>query len=188
MEVVVLPYLISSLVLGLGQLAPENAVKLFRKSWAIYLALWAITFVVLIFVASTVPLVENSDRCQLHGGALEQGKGQRFLPYRPAGARQFLSGAVEQLHPLDRTDRPDFRRGSAEDRKTGSELLAMLSAVRLACIRIWGWVVFLAPIGVCGLFTETIGTMKPDGYAAMGIYIVVVTLSALVLGAGGSCR
>ena len=57
MEVVVLPYLISSLVLGLGRLSPAVAFSLFRKSWPVYVLLWGISFVFLVIAASTVPLV-----------------------------------------------------------------------------------------------------------------------------------
>lgn len=60
MEVVVLPYLVSSLILGLGQLAASTAVKLFRKSWMIYVILWFATFTVVLLMAFTVPLAKRS--------------------------------------------------------------------------------------------------------------------------------
>ncbi|MEM6463861.1 MAG: cation:dicarboxylase symporter family transporter [Pseudomonadota bacterium] len=179
MEVVVLPYLISSLVLGLGQLAPADAIKLFKKSWAIYIALWAIGFLVIIFIASTVPLVQQAAVVNFTD-VPEDITGQRSSLIDLLVPDNVFQALTDNYIPsivlvglifgiaLQRSEKP-------------TELLNMLSAIRIACVRIWGWIVFLAPIGVCGLFAETVGTMDPDGYAAMGIYIVVVTLSALVL-------
>ncbi|MDA4844496.1 cation:dicarboxylate symporter family transporter [Hoeflea poritis] len=179
MEVVVLPYLISSLILGLGQLAPETARKLFRKSWAIYLALWAMTFTVLLFASLTVPLVRQAAVVDFSGAlsALTSQGASLIDLLVPDNLFQALSnnyipsivlmGLIFGI-AVQRSNKP-------------TELLDMLSVVRQACIRIWEWVVLLAPIGVCALFASSISSMDPEGYAAMSIYIVVVMLSALLL-------
>jgi Na+/H+-dicarboxylate symporter/ABC-type amino acid transport substrate-binding protein len=180
MEVVVLPYIISSLVLGLGQLAPQNAIKLFKKSWAIYVALWATTFVVLFFAASTVPLIEQaavvnfSDTLSNTGGS-----GSSLIDLLVPD--NFFQALTNNYVPSIVLIGLIFGIAVQQSEKP-TALLSMLSAIRFACIRIWSWIVFLAPIGVCALLANTIGSMNPEGYAAMTIYIVVVTLSALVLG------
>ncbi|MEP3278332.1 MAG: cation:dicarboxylase symporter family transporter [Stappiaceae bacterium] len=180
MEVVVLPYLISSLVLGLGGLEPQNAVKLFKKSWAIYLVLWAITFAVLVFAATTVPLVTQAAVVNF-SQTLTSGTGSGSSLIDLLVPNNFFQALANNYIPSIVLLGLIFGIAVQKSEKP-TELLGVLSAIRLACIRIWGWIVFLAPIGVCALFASTIGSMDPQGYAAMTIYIVVVTLSALLLG------
>lgn len=180
MEVVVLPYLISSLVLGLGRLAPETALKLFKNSWLIYLTLWGTTFVVVLVAATTVPLVQQAPVIN-YSAVVESGAGSS-------------SSLIDLLVPdnifeaLNRNYIPSIVLigiifGLAvQHTENRAEFLNFLSVIQRSCVRIWGWVVFLAPIGVCALFADTINTMNPAGYAAMSIYVVVVMLSALLLG------
>ena len=179
MEVVVLPYLISSLVLGLGQLAPENAIKLFRKSWAIYVALWVITFVVVAFAATTVPLVEQAAVVNF-SDPHPQSSGSNSSLVDLLIPDNFFEALTNNYIPSIVLIGLIFGIAVQKSEKP-TELLNMLGAIRQACVRIWGWVVFLAPVGVCGLIAETFDSMNPDGYAAMTVYIVVVTLSALIL-------
>ncbi|WP_136656632.1 cation:dicarboxylase symporter family transporter [Nitratireductor sp. XY-223] len=179
MEVVVLPYLISSLILGLGQLAPATARKLFQKSWAIYLALWAMTFTVLLFAALTVPLVRQAAVVDFSSGLTAPvNQGSTLIDLLvPDNFFQALSNNYIPSIVL-----MGLIFGIAvQQSKKPTELLDMLSVVRQACIRIWEWVVLLAPTGVCALFASSISSMDPEGYAAMSIYILVVVLCALLL-------
>jgi Na+/H+-dicarboxylate symporter len=48
LEVAVYPYLICSLLHGLGSMAPTEALKLFKSGWKFYAGLWIVTFAVLI--------------------------------------------------------------------------------------------------------------------------------------------
>lgn len=55
LEVAVYPYLICSLVHGLGSMSPSHAWKLFLSGWRFYVALWIITFGLLIVLAQGIP-------------------------------------------------------------------------------------------------------------------------------------
>lgn len=55
LEVAVYPYLICSLVHGLGSMSPSQAWKLFLSGWRFYVALWIITFGLLIVLAQGIP-------------------------------------------------------------------------------------------------------------------------------------
>jgi proton glutamate symport protein len=55
LEVAVYPYLICSLLHGLGSMAPAQAWKLFLSRWRFYVALWMITFGMLILLAQGIP-------------------------------------------------------------------------------------------------------------------------------------
>ena len=47
LESVVYPYILSSLIVGLGSLAPARTRALIRASWMLYLFLWILVFAVI---------------------------------------------------------------------------------------------------------------------------------------------
>jgi proton glutamate symport protein len=55
LEMAVYPYLICSLLHGLGSMSPAQAWRLFRSGWKFYLALWGMTFGLLILLAQGIP-------------------------------------------------------------------------------------------------------------------------------------
>src|SRR5215467_9925044 len=55
LEVAVYPYLVCSLLHGLGSMAPAQAWKLFVSGWRFYVALWMITFGLLLGLALGIP-------------------------------------------------------------------------------------------------------------------------------------
>lgn len=179
MEVIVLPYLISSLILGLGRLTPATAVTLLRKSWPVYLFMWAVTFGLLAVAASTVQLVSPTAvvdfTSALSGNTgnvpslvdllipdnLFEALSQDYIP------SVVLMGVIFGV--------------AVQQSKRPSELLDVLSTIRNACIRIWGWIVFLAPIGVCALFASSISSISFSSFTSLTMYVVVVSLSAAVM-------
>ncbi len=180
MEVVVLPYIISSLVLGLGQLAPQTALKLFRKSWVVYVALWTMSLAVIIIVASTVPLVKQAAVINFAAtlGAVPSDAPSLIELLIP---NNFFQALTNNYVPSIVLIGIIYGVAVQHIEKRG-EFLNILSVIRGASVRIWGWVVYLAPIGVCSLFADTLSSMDPDGLAAMSLYMIVVTLSALLIG------
>ncbi|MES0880679.1 cation:dicarboxylate symporter family transporter [Roseibium sp. SCP14] len=179
MEVVVLPYLVSSLLLGLGRLSPNIAIMLFRKSWPVYLLLWLVSFFFLALAASTAPLVDKT-RVVDFSASLPSDRGSVKSLIDLLIPNNFFEALSQNYIPsvvlmgvifgiaIQHSVRP-------------TALLDMLTIIRNACIRIWGWIVYLAPVGVCALFAESISSVSLTGFAALSIYIAVVMLSALVL-------
>ena len=55
LEVAVYPYLICSLLHGLGSMSPTQARMLFLVGWKFYVGLWLITFALLILLAQGIP-------------------------------------------------------------------------------------------------------------------------------------
>lgn len=56
LEVAVYPYLVCSLLHGLGRMTPVEALKLLRKGWIFYVALWALVFGMLIVLSTGIPV------------------------------------------------------------------------------------------------------------------------------------
>jgi proton glutamate symport protein len=55
LEVAVYPYLVCSLLHGLGRITPSAAWRLFRSAWIFCVAIWIVTFGVLILLAAGIP-------------------------------------------------------------------------------------------------------------------------------------
>src|SRR5262249_16486141 len=55
LESVVYPYILSSLIVGLGSLAGARARRLFHASWAVYLGLWVTVLAALVALALAIP-------------------------------------------------------------------------------------------------------------------------------------
>lgn len=179
MEVVVLPYLVSSLLLGLGRLSPSIALTLFRKSWPVYLLLWGVTFAFLIVAASTVPLVGTATVVDF-SSSLPNDRGSATSLVNLLVPDNFFEALSQNYIPSVVLIGVIFGIAIQHSVKP-TPLLEILTIVRNACIRIWGWIVYLAPLGVCALFAESINSVSLTGFAALSIYIAVVMLSSLVL-------
>src|SRR5215469_12493716 len=55
LESVIYPYILSSVIVGLGALAPARALRLFQASWVVYLCLWITVFVAIYLLAAAIP-------------------------------------------------------------------------------------------------------------------------------------
>ena len=55
MVIVVFPYIICTLLHGLGRLSPGTAWRLFRASWLVYLSVWGITFLAIFLLSFAIP-------------------------------------------------------------------------------------------------------------------------------------
>ncbi len=180
MEVIVLPYLLSSLVSGLGSLSRDTASALFRKSWAPYLGLWAVSFGALFVVAQTVPRIDQPIVYDFGGTQsptressvalvdllvpdnLFEALSQNYIP------SVVLMGVIFGIAVQSIERRQGF--------------LSFLTVVRTACISIWSWVIYIAPIGVCALFAGALSNADSAGLAAMSIYVAVICVTGLFLG------
>jgi len=60
-------------------------------------------------------------------------------------------------------------------------LLEIFDAVKIASVKIWGWVVRLAPFGVFALLANTAGTVRLDQLAGLAFYTVTYLLGAAIL-------
>jgi ABC-type amino acid transport substrate-binding protein len=61
-------------------------------------------------------------------------------------------------------------------------LLDIFEAIKVASVKIWGWVVKLAPIGVFALLADTAGTVRLDQLAGLAFYVVTYVVGAAILG------
>lgn len=165
LQSVVYPYLISSLLHGLGRLSPKVALRLLRKSWPFYLAAWGGTFgaiylLSLAFPSALPPIVVDAaqparaapDFLQLVlPGNIFQDLANNYVP--AVVTLSVLFGvAIQGLQGKDK-------------------LLEILAMLRSACVKIWNWVVRLAPFAVFAMFASTAGTTDLAQAGGLVVYV-----------------
>lgn len=166
MQIVVFPYIICSLLHGLGQLTPAIAAKLLRSSWAVYLVMWGATFFVILVMSTAIPLPPSPTFIDFTVPERSLDVLPLLIPADP------FASLVQNSVPAIVVFSVLF--GVAIQRvEQKQSLLQALDTIRKASVTIWGWVVMLAPIGVMALFADTAGTVRPDAAAQLSLYLVV---------------
>ncbi len=174
MEVVVFPYIICSLLHGLGRLAPDTAWRLFRCSWHIYLALWGVTFLVIFLLSFAIPPAPPPSFIDASVPEKSLGLLDLLIPANP-----FLDLVQNHLPAIVIFS---IIYGIAIQRVENKEaFLSVLNLIRAASVTIWHWVVLLAPFGVFALFADTAGTLAPAALADLSLYLVTLLFGTLVL-------
>ena len=174
LESVVYPYILSSLIVGLGSLAGARARRLFHASWAVYLGLWVTVLAALVALALAIPPpappVEVKQSNAISVLALLQtivpenltlALTQNFVPAIVVFAVTF--GVAVQSVP------------------SKASFLEAVEAIRLASLKIWMWVVHLAPIGVFALFASTAGTIAPRMAGTLAVYVGLFLIGTFLL-------
>lgn len=175
LQSVVYPYLISSLLHGLGRLSPKVALKLLKKSWPFYLLAWGSTFgaiylLSLAFPAPPPPLSLDA--------TLPARGGPDFLQLVLPGNifRDLASNYVPAVVTLS------VLFGVAIQGVQGKErLLEILAMVRTACVKIWNWVVLMAPFAVFAMFASTAGTIDMAHAGGLAVYAGLFLIGAGLL-------
>jgi len=174
LEAAVYPYLICSLLHGLGSLEPAKAWRLFTRGWIFYIGLWATTFAALFLLARAIPHVTSPILVQ---------------PTIQHPGRELLTVLIpnDLFAALSKNYVPAvvvfciFYGVAVQTVKDKTPLLSVLEAIRLASLKFWNWIVRLAPIGVFALFAVTAGTTALRDLVNLSLYLVLFLLGAFVL-------
>ncbi len=175
LQIAVFPYLLSSLMHSLGRLGPSMAQRLLRAGWVPFVSLWILTFAAIWVLASAIPSAPPP--FSLTASAV-QGKTELMellIPSNPfAALRNNYVPAVVVFAIIY---------GIAfEGVAKNQTLLDIFEAIKIASVKIWGWVVRLAPIGVFALLADTAGTVRLDQLAGLAFYVVTYLAGAAILG------
>src|SRR5262245_48364400 len=174
LEAAVYPYLICSLLHGLGSLEPAKAWRLFTRGWIFYIGLWVTTFAALFLLVQAIPHVTSPILVQ---------------PTTQHPGRDLLTVLIpnDLFAALSKNYVPAvvvfciFYGVAVQTVKDKTPLLSMLEAIRLASLKFWNWIVRLAPIGVFALFAVTAGTTALRDLVNLSLYLALFLLGALVL-------
>src|SRR5499426_4490447 len=175
LQAAVYPYLICSLLHGLGSLEPGTAWRLFKCGWIFYVAAWIVTFATFAALARAIPEVNPA-------GIAET-----------AGAPHSVSSLLGLLIPTDLFTALTqnyvpavvifciFYGVAMQTLKDKQALLSMLETIRLASLKFWNWIVRLAPIGVFALFAVTAGTTPFADLVNMSFYLLLFLIGTCMI-------
>ena len=174
LQVAVYPYLLCSLLWGLGRLQPAMARRLFAASWSVYLLMWSLTFGAIWLISwaipsAPLPTVVTPQTAQQAASFLDllipanvfDALGRNHVPAVVIFA--IVYGIAIQKIP------------------SKAALFEVLDAVKVASVTIWGWIVRFAPIGVFALFAAAAGTIAPDRMGGLLLYLGLFLLGTLLL-------
>jgi Na+/H+-dicarboxylate symporter len=177
MQMTVLPYLITSLVVAFGSLDADEAKRLALRGGVILLVVWVVTLLVLFTMPMTFPEFDS--------------------------AAFFSQSLVEQRQPFSLTDiyftSNPFNSLSQNvvpavvlfsclmgagliGLKDKERLLAPLRTWNQAIVRITHFVIELTPYGVFAISAVTAGTMAPETLIRLEVYFIAFAVAALLLG------
>lgn len=177
MQMTVLPYLITSLVVAFGSLDADEAKRLAVRGGIILLVVWVVTLLVLFAMPLTFPEFDS--------------------------AAFFSQSLVEQRQPFSLTDiyftSNPFNSLSQNvvpavvlfsclmgigliGLKDKERMIAPLRTWNHAIVRITYFVIELTPYGVFAIGAVTAGTMEPETLIRLEVYFIAFAVAALLLG------
>ena len=174
LQMAVFPFLVSSLLHGLGSLRAATALRLLRAGWPAFVVAWGGTLAAMWLLAQAIP----DARPPIEVTA-DQGKGASQLVSLLIPANLFAD--------LTRNYVPaivvfSLFYGIAIQRIENKQgVLDALEVVKRASVTIWGWIVRMSPLGVFALFAGLAGTVRVELLGSLLLYIVIFTGGALIL-------
>jgi proton glutamate symport protein len=171
---VVYPYILSSLIVGLGSLAVGRARRLLQASWRVYLFLWVTVFAAIFALAQAIPPPAPS---------------AEIAPPHPVAVVALLQMIIPEnlIVALNRNFVPAIivfavLFGLAvQSIPSKASFLETMEAIRQASLKVWAWVIYLAPVGVFALFAATAGTIAPRMAGALAVYMGLFLIGTGVL-------
>ena len=176
MQMTVLPYLITSLVVAFGQLEASEAKRLALRGGLLLVIVWALTALILVLMPLTFPVYDSAS---FFSNALIEPRQSFSLtdiyftsnPF--ASLSQNVVPAVVLFSCLI-----GIGLIGLQDRES---LLGPLRTWNKAIVRITGFVINLTPYGVFAIAAVTAGTMDPQTLTRLEVYFIVFAVSALLL-------
>lgn len=174
LEAVLYPFLVSSLIYGLGRLSPENFGKLIKRGWHYYILIWTVTILTLWILMKAIPV----------------GSPLLIDPLADSeSASQFLKLIIPKNLFIDFTSNfvPavvvfSILLGLAIQRieKKGSAL-ELFDVISKSCLLIWKGIIKFSPIAVFALFANLFGTITITQFDNLLIYLLLFIAASLIL-------
>jgi len=141
----VYPYLIASLLHGLGKLDSRTSMRVFQQSWHFYLLAWGVSLVFILLLGFVFPLSGTPKVIIPTSGDVRMNLVDMLIP------GNLIASLSSNYVPAIAICAVIF--GLAIQRaKNKTAILEVTEQIKNACILIWNWIVYIAPIGVFALF------------------------------------
>ncbi len=176
LQMTILPYIIASLILGIGGLSYKQAKLLALKGGIVMLLFWAISFTMVLLMPLSFPKWETASFFST--SLVSPSKEVDFLKlYIPSNPFWSLANNVVPAVVLFSILAGIALIGIKEK----DSLIQGLMAVSGALIRMTNIVVKLTPIGVFAIAASAAGTMTVEEFGKLQVYLVSFNLAALLL-------
>jgi Na+/H+-dicarboxylate symporter len=175
LQIIVIPYIPSLLMHGLGSLSPELAKKLFKKGWFVLLLLWLSVLIVcyVMKILIPTPLASPSEDFSLEAVAALPG-GSTKVSNGIANLVFFNGVPIIALFSL-------IFGFAIMHLKEKDPLLSLLERINSSLERIIKWITIVAPIGIFAHVAYVMGTVNFDDLAKLQLYVVIIIVTALFL-------
>ncbi len=176
LQMTILPYIVVSLILGIGSLDARQARNLAIKAGQLLLLFWLISYIVILSIPLSFPVWQSASF--FSEAMIEPPREVDFLElYIPANPFYSLANTVVPAVVLF-----CILLGVAligmQDKIT---LLQTLSTLSQALIRITDLVVKLTPIGVFAIAAAAAGTMSVEEFGKLQVYLLSFNFAVLLL-------
>jgi proton glutamate symport protein len=174
LEMVVFPFIVSSLLHGLGSLRSATALRLLRSGWPFFVLGVGITLAALWLLAQAIPEARRPIVVTADQG---QGASQLISLLIPANpfadlTRNYVPAIVVFCV---------FYGIAIQRIENKQAVLSGLEVVKQASVTIWKWVVRMAPLGVFALFADLAGTIRLELIGNLFLYVILFVGGALIL-------
>ncbi|MEE4146059.1 MAG: cation:dicarboxylase symporter family transporter [Halieaceae bacterium] len=176
MQMTVLPYLITSLIIAFGQLSAAEATRLMIRGGVLLLVVWALTCAVIVLLPMAFPDIVTAS---FFSHSMVE-------PHQPFSFTEiyFTSNPFDSLarNIVPAVVLFSSAMGLGLIGVQGKEqLLAPMRTLNAAILRVTGFIVHLTPVGVFAIGAVTAGTMLPDTLSRLEAYFIVFSGASLLL-------
>ncbi len=176
MQMMVLPYLITSLIIAFGQLSGAEAKRLALRGGGLLLLIWAITCAVIMLLPLAFPDLEVASFFSHTMVEPRQSFSFTDLYFTSNPFESLSSNVVPAVVLFSSAMGLGLIGLQDKDR-----LLAPMRIWNAAIVRITRFVVYLTPLGVFAIGAVTAGTMLPDTLSRLEAYFGVFAGASLLL-------
>ncbi|HSQ83132.1 MAG TPA: cation:dicarboxylase symporter family transporter, partial [Desulfobacterales bacterium] len=176
LQMTILPYIVASLILGIGGLSYKQAKMMALKGGIIMLLFWAISFAMILLMPLSFPKLETASffSTSLVSPTKEVDLLKLYIPSNPFWS---LANNVVPAVVLFSILAGIALIGIKEK----DSLIQGLMAVSGALIKMTNIVVKLTPIGVFAIAASAAGTMTVEEFGKLQVYLVSFNLAAILL-------
>lgn len=176
MQMTVLPYILVSLIGGIGRLQKSHAQLLFVRAGIIMLSLWLLGMVIIFLMPLSFPSIESASFFST-SSITESDPINYFKLYIPANPFESMSsGAVPAMVIFS------IALGAAligiEEK---DQLLAVMSTVSKALSKVTATMIRILPIGVFAMSASAAGTLSIEEFASLQVYLISYFIVCLLL-------
>lgn len=176
MQMTVLPYILVSLIGGIGRLQKAHAQLLFARAGLIMLSLWFLGMVIVFLMPLSFPSIESASFFST-SSITESDPIDYFKLYIPANPFESMSsGAVPAMVIFS------IALGAALiSLEEKDQLLAVMATTSKALSKITATMIRILPIGVFAMSASAAGTLSIEEFASLQVYLISYFIVCLLL-------